>query len=93
MRRAYGGPLDGQLLEARGVCHLVPATGEFPRGFYHMEVFARVIQKSPLTAQKRYVWVWHDSAAPDEATVFADEDTERSTATQPSDLWRNHTTE
>lgn len=93
MRRVYGGAFNGELLAARGVCHLVPATGDFPRGFYHLEVFARVTQKSPLTAERRYVWVWHESPLPDPETVFADDETERSITTAPRGLWRNNTTE
>ena len=31
--------------------------------------------------------------APDAATVFADPEAESTYSTQPTDLWRNHTTE
>ncbi len=41
----------------------------------------------------RAAWVWEDDPAPDAETVFSDPEAESTYSTQPTDLWRNHTTE
>lgn len=46
-----------------------------------------------MKVECRAVWVWEDDPAPDAETVFADPESESTIATQPTDLWRNNTTE
>lgn len=46
-----------------------------------------------MRLETRLAWVWEDDPAPDSDTVFADPEAESTVATQPTDLWRNHTTE
>lgn len=93
MRRVYGGPCDGRIVRWRGLSSKC-ATGWMTWGLYRTEMFHRVADKGPpMKVECRAVWVWEDDPAPDAETVFADPEAESTIATQPTDLWRNHTTE
>lgn len=93
MRRVYGGPCDGRLVRWYGLSHRVFAGFE-GSGLYRTEMFHRVVDNGPpMRAECRAAWVWEDDPAPDAETVFADPEAESTISTQPTDLWRNHTTE
>lgn len=93
MRRAYGGPCDGELLKACGLSYKAFVNWR-EYGLYRTEYYVRVLDKGPpARAESRMAWVWEDDPAPDAETVFADPEVESSIVTQPADLWRNNTTE
>ena len=93
MRRVYGGPCDGRIVRWRGLSSKC-ATGWMTWGLYRTESYARVMDKGPpMRLETRLAWVWEDDPAPDAEAVFADPEAESTIATQPTDLWRNNTTE
>ena len=93
MRRVYGGPCDGRIVRWIGLSSKC-ATGWMTWGLYRTEMFHRVADKGPpMRVECRATWVWEDDPAPDAEAVFADDEAESTFATQPTDLWRNNTTE
>ena len=93
MRRVYGGPCNGRLVRWYGLSSKC-ATGFRTWGLYRTEMFHRLVDKGPpMRVECRAVWVWEDDPAPTPETVFADEEAESTYSTQPTDLWRNNTTE
>ena len=93
MRRVYGGPCDGRIVQWRGL-YSKCATGWMTWGLYRTESYARVVDKGPpMRLETRLAWVWEDDPAPDAEAVFADQEAESTISTQPTDLWRNNTTE
>lgn len=84
---------DGRLVRWIGLSSKC-ATGWMTWGLYRTELLHRVIDNGPpMRVECRAVWVWEDDPAPSAETVFADPEAESTIATQPTDLWRNNTTE
>ena len=87
MRRVYGGPCDGRIVRWRGLSSKC-STGWMRWGLYR------------TVDDPRAVTGWHICSGPEGGDDAAWEDggepdpeAESTYSTQPTDLWRNHTTE
>ena len=58
-----------------------------------VQTLATKLDLGHISLKDARAWVWEDDPAPDAEAVFADPEAESTISTQPTDLWRNHTTE